>query len=358
MPKSSALILLLFFHAPLFAAVTEYAFSDIPSRFHSNQLTAGSRGLGELCYSRLQMPDGTVCSPSLLNYTEENSLLLQFYLGNGYGALSTADNFVNKTLTKDFLEQLFRSNNSTSVDANAGLAFTAKYFSAYFQPYRVQYASEVHNPNFPVIAVHAAKERSLGVKGGVPLSWLDPHLEKFSVGLGIDVFERKFLHGSFSLFQALTEDANQFLPIKEQSGVHIVPALSYKEDDSLWNLLGTVSVSNLGPTWGEDAAYPNKQDVNLGVGISPNVGFGKWSLGVDLVNLITGIGFIDRFRVGTSYQLGAMEVMTGWNRDYVAVGLQYRISIVQAGIVYEFMTHEYGGLSGGSKIATEVSIRL
>ncbi len=358
MPKHFALIFFLFTAVNVFAAVTEYAFSEIPSRFHTHQLTAGSRALGELCYSRYTMPDGTVCSPSLLSYTEENSLLLQMYLGNGYGALSTADNFVNKTLTKEFLEQLFRQNNSTSVDANAGLVFTAKYFSASFQPYRVQYASEVHNPNFPVIAVHAAKERSLGLKGGVPLSWVDTRLEKWTLGLSINAFERKFLHGSFSLFQALTEDANQFLPIKEQSGVHFEPALSYKEDASLWNLLGTLSVSHLGPTWGEDPAYPNHQDLNLGLGISPEIGFGKWSLGVDFVNLISGEGFMDRFRIGTSYALGAMEVMTGWNRDYLAVGLQYRISIIQAAIVYEFMTHEYGGLSGGSKIATEISVRL
>src|SRR5262249_9685388 len=76
------------------AVPTAFAFGDVPSRFQSLELTAGSRALGELCWSRLEMPDGTICNPAFLPEKQESTLIGRVFLGNGYTAVSTADQFV------------------------------------------------------------------------------------------------------------------------------------------------------------------------------------------------------------------------------------------------------------------------
>lgn len=132
------------------------------------ELTAGSRGLAELFLSRDTLPDGTVCNPAFLPALQENSLLARIFVGNDYTALSNADRFIFKPLSKGFLQELFQRQNVTSVEAHVRLVFSTRYFSGAFSPYRVQYVSEVHNPNFPVVSVHASIERSFVFSGGDP----------------------------------------------------------------------------------------------------------------------------------------------------------------------------------------------
>src|SRR4051812_2724214 len=73
---------------------TSSAFLQIPSRFMSNDLSLSSRGLGEICYSRDLMPDGTACNPAFSDSVTQGFLMGRIYLGNGYSALSTANSLV------------------------------------------------------------------------------------------------------------------------------------------------------------------------------------------------------------------------------------------------------------------------
>lgn len=157
-------------------------FTFVPARFRTLELSASSRGLGEICYSRDVYPDGTVCNPAYLPDVRDSTLVARLYLGNGYSALKTADDFINKPLTQDTMKALFQGDNVSAVEAHAGLTFTTTTLSAEFSPYRVQYVSELHNPNFPQISIHAAIERSFVIGGGTALGAIDPALHEFRFG--------------------------------------------------------------------------------------------------------------------------------------------------------------------------------
>lgn len=304
------------------------------------------------------MPDGTVCNPAFLPEVQEGTLLGRVYFGNGYTALSTANQFIYQPITKDFLQELFQKQNVTSVEAHIQLAFVAKYFSAEFSPYRVQYVSEVHNPNLPVIAVHAVVERSLTFGGGFPLSVISSSLEDFTFGTRLRLLERDYVHGSFSLFDAIGSDPRTLLPTKTQHGILMDPSIGWISPKMPWKLRASFSVNNVGSVWPADPLYPTLVDMSTGVGVEPPVGFGRWRIGLDLVNVIHGDDLMSRIRFGTSYKFGIAEVMGGFNTNSLTAGLQFGLNFITAGIVYEFVRNDFGGTAPENKLATELSIKL
>lgn len=340
------------------ALPTGSAFSQIPAQYQSQDFTAGSRGLGAICFSRDQMPDGSVCNPAYLPDLEESSLLARVYFGNGYSALSTANRLVNQPLTKDFLQELFKNQNVTSMEGNLGLVFSTRYFSASFSPYRVQYVSEVHNPNLPVIAVHASVERNLSFSAGVPLSGVAPELDEFTAGARLRLFERNYVHGSFSLTELAGDDLRRLIPTHTQRAALVDPTLAWASKSLEWKPRISATVQNVGRTWPDDTLYPELTDIAVGLGLEPPVPVGRWRLGVDFVSLVQGQDLASRVRAGTSYRYGILEVMTGMNTDAFTAGLEFGLSYVQVGIAYELLRDQWGGGSPENRIATELTIRL
>jgi len=340
------------------AVPTDYAFTQVPSRFQTDNLTAGSRGLGEICYSRDIMPDGTVCDPAFLGELDDSSLMLRIFLGNGYEALSTANQFIYQPLTNAFLQSLFQNQNVTSFEGNAEIVFSTRHFSAAFSPYRVQFLSEVQNPNFPVVAVDAAIEKSFEFSGGASLEGLSPVLEKFSLGAKLTLFQRNFVHGSFSLFQALSQDPRTLLPSQEQKGVFLDPAIGWVNDDLSWHPRLSVSTQNLGFSGPATPAFPNTMDLALGAGVAPTLGVGTLRVGLDFVNLIHGEGMLDRIRLGTSYKFGILETMVGYNSDSVTAGFQFFLQIVRVSVVYELHRDDLDTNTFEDRIATEFAVQL
>ncbi len=200
----------------------------MPTHFQTVDLTVGSRALGEICYSREIMPDGTVCNPAYLPYFDDSTLLGRIYIGNGYNAVSTATDFLYSSISKDFLQQLFQQNNTLSLEGQAGLVFVTRYFSASFAPYRVQYLSEVHNPNLPVLAVHAAVESAFVLSGGIPLSFIDSSLDGLTFGSDLRILHRRYVHSSFSLLDVASTPTDQLIPVKTQLAFQMNPTLGWR----------------------------------------------------------------------------------------------------------------------------------
>ena len=308
--------------------------------------------------------DGTEC-PMVPFATQASCLrwgtlffLGRVYFRNGYSALATASQFIYQPVSKDLLQSLFESQNANNLEAHVQVYFATQYFSAEFSPYRVQYVAEVHNPNFPVVALHAAIERALTVSGGVPLSFISPDLEDFTLGTRIKFLKRDYVHGTFSLFDAITTDSRTVVPVSSRSGVLVDPVIGWAPAKLPWKPRASLGVKNIGMIWKDDPLFPARADLEFGLGIEPPVGFGRLRIGLDGVNLIHGADLLSRVRFGTSFQFGIMEAMAGFTRKSLTSGLQIGLAPVSAGIVYEVIQDDFGGGSIESKIATELSIRI
>lgn len=344
------------------AAPTGHAFNDVPSRFKTSDLTAGSRALGEICHSRATMPDGTVCSPAFLGEEISSGLMGRIYVGNGYTAISTANQMVFEPLSKEFLQDLFKRGNVNSLELHAGLSFWTRHFSASFSPYRVQYLSEIHNPNFPVLAAHASVERTMNFGTGFQGDSIAPWLKHFHFGGRVRILQRQFVHGSISLFQAFTDDLGNLLPVTTQRALYLDPAIGFARPLQIsrysWKVRSSLSVKNLGKIWHPHPLYPDRKDLDFGIGFEPGLKFGKLQFGVDFVDLIHGESLKSRMRIGSSYQFGILELSGGFNENAITSGMQIGFQMLQLGIVYEFSRKDFSGTSAGSKISTEFGIRI
>jgi hypothetical protein len=304
------------------------------------------------------MPDGTVCNPAYLPEYRESLILARAFVGNGYAALSSADQLVNKPITREYLQTLFAKKNSTAVEANIGLSFTTKYFQAAFSPYRMQYASEIHNPNNPVVSVHAAIERAFVFSTGSSLIGMEPKLRDFAVGMKVRYVERKFVHGSFSFIDVGTREPRDYLPSQKQTAILANPVLAWVPGGNPWHLRTSIGAKNLGFSSAEYNEYPNAPDLEAGVGIEPPLGFGRFRLGLDFADLLGAPSFEDRLRFGVSYQFGVLELMAGANSASLTTGISFLLSFLQAGVSYEVARDDLENGKEETRIATEISVRF
>lgn len=344
--------------APAWAIPTDFAFTQVPSHFQTADLTVGSRALGEICYSRDVMPDGTVCNPAYLPYYNDSALLGRIYIGNGYGAVSTASDFLYSNISQEFLQDLFQKNTVLSLEGQAGLTFVTRYFSASFNPYRVQYLSEVHNPNLPVLAVHASIEREFILAGGVPLSDINPALDGLTFGSDLRILQRRYVHSSFSLLDLATTPTSELLPVKVQVALVMDPTLAWRSFYEKWTFLSSITVTGVGPAAPEDPLYSDPTDVTLAWGVEPPLGFGTLRLGLDVIHLVHGTDLGSRLRFGTSYKFGILETMLGANSNDLTAGMELSGSFINVGLVYDFIRNDIEGGSPETKVATEFSFKL
>lgn len=341
-------------------SLTSSAFLRMPSRFMSSQLSLSSRGLGETCYSRDLMPDGTVCNPAFADEVKSGFLMGRVFLGNGYAAVTSANQLLFQPVSKEFLLNLFRRQNVISLEGNASLIFGTKYFSASFSPYRVQYFSEIHNPNYAVVGIQASVERALELQGGAPIDGLIPALKGVSVGGKLRLIDRTYVNGSFSIAQVIAaEDSRSVLPVKQQYAAYLDPTVAWRGALARWKISASATAVNVGKISSDDPVYDSPLDLALGFGVEPPVKYGRLRLGLDFVSVVRpvdGAGSIPRF--GGSYRLGVLEGLVGWHQNAITGGMLFGFEILQAGIVYEFMRSELEGGFSDNRISTELSVRL
>ncbi|MBI4924837.1 MAG: hypothetical protein HY843_02845 [Bdellovibrio sp.] len=348
----------LFFLCNVYAEDISFTFDYMPSRFETRELTAGSRALGELCTSWAVMPDGTVCNSAFLNQNTKSFFLGRFYIGNGYSALSTANAVLLKPITKDTLKKVFENNSVITMESQIDLVFVTPYFSIEFAPYRIQYFSEIHNPNFPIIALHASLEKRVKLSGNLKLSRFTPALSQFTLGLELRLLDRKYIHNSFSFFKAIASPDAGLLPVNNQRAVFLDPSIGWASRKWPWKTRASIAARNIGKVWYSNSLYPEYTDIDIGVGVEPPVEIGQLGVGIEFVNLIYAQDFISRMRFGGSYKLGMMEIMSGVNANSLVTGLEFGVNIFQAGIVYEFIRNDLRGLGPENKISTEFSFKL
>lgn len=303
------------------------------------------------------MPDGTVCNPAFLPEAAQGALLIRLYLGNGYAAFSTAQQLLYEPISKEFLRSLFEKKNVTSVEANTGMVFTSKYLQGEFSPYRMQYVSEIRNPNYPVVAIHAAVERRLQFSGGLPVEFLSSETDSVTVGARARLLNRRFVHSAFSLVQALSERPNTLIPVKTQTAVFLDPFVGWVHR-SEWTYRLSLGVVNVGSGHPSAAEYPDTTDLQLGAGLEIPLPVGRVRVGLDLADVTTASSLDSRVRLGAGYRLANMELMAGYNINSVSAGVTMGSQLIRAGIAYEFSRADYEGESFESKIATELSVHF
>lgn len=309
--------------------------------YDGNRSFLSHRVLGANCSGFRSLRTEIPCNPSLITLRDESEQITYFedslfglnvFFGDDYETL-----YKNRELLKSEDKLLLAQSLLGEPDAvrfqGSGLVWLRMpYFVVWYQPLRWTYFSNVQNPAYPMISVHAMQESNLAAAwGGV----LDKNLK---MGVQFRYFERTFVHEEFLLFDAIPEIENYFQS-KKQKGFLIEPGFSYNVEETsdlirFWKPMLSFNMTNLGWVDNKYEFAPMKPIGDLGLSVSPKAPVGELEFGLNY----RVIGPIEKHRtarVGAQYRLGVASALLAYEVDQWSAGLSSAYKNISAGIMYE-----------------------
>jgi len=350
------------FLLPLFFLGTSLAqdpssLTDVPERFRSNDLSASSHAIGEVCYGRLILPSGATCNPAALSEVEEPTFFASGAVQNGNDAYAMANDFIFQKIDSDAISKLFTSKRTQSYRGQVGLMATVRNFQASFEPYRVQFASQFDNPNYPAVALHASSERNLSFSGGTSLSLLHRHLQFISVGVKASWIERQFIHQKFTLTEAVLTPLDSLIPIESQKGV-LVDASVMVIPPFFKPIALSFAVTHIGQLKPYSIYYYQPTDLALGLSFSNELTLGKVNFSVDIRDFLYANQIASVLYAGASYQIGIVEIMGGWNKNAATLGAQIGFRSVFIALAYDTYQSDLMETTANDRLSMEIRISI
>jgi len=202
-----------FFIYSAMAFASSKIISQIPNTFSQQAGHLSIKGMGYACLGILDVSDGLPCQPAFIARSEKPSFAAQVFVGNGYQALKTADEVLNKPVSREFLRSMFDENQIIEMEGSGDLIFKSKFLGARFTPYRINYLSVVRNKAYPTVSLHVMQEKSFVLQGGYEI------YKGLYAGAQGRLVERKFVHEEFTIYDVLAEGGDHVLKPKEQKGL-------------------------------------------------------------------------------------------------------------------------------------------
>ncbi len=298
--------------------------------------------LGPLCSSIRAIKNEPACNPALLGEDplEEqpfsntlipgNAFGVNLFFGHDVDVLYKNRDLISGEDKAALAQSLMSETEAIRFEASTLLWWRGERASLSYQPMRVTYFSDVRNPTFPDLAVHALQEQSVqGQVGGFVN-------ENLRLGVQLRYVDRKFVHEQFNFFDALPQ-LDQYLQVKKQSAFFVEPGLAYEfnhtEELKDWRPLLTLNLSQTGWLSQSYDEAPVTPILDSGFSVSAPVAVGELELGFNY-RFTTTVSLERKFRFGGLYRLGFFQVQAGWDTDEWSLGAQASFQGLGIGMLY------------------------
>jgi hypothetical protein len=344
----AALALIMFTTA--FEAAGQVLTSEMPKAFYQYQNSLSTKTTANACSTMVTVSDSLMCNPSLIGLFDKDRFAAQVYVGNDYASINNVNKILNQTITKEALREMFTTNAIIETEASGEMSFQTKYFGARFVPYRVTFFSALRNAAYPTLALHAMQERSFSFQGGSKL------FDNLHGGVELRIADRKFVHREVTLYEISAEDGADLLKPQEQKAIYVEPGLTYFFQIP-WKPRVSILGRNLGTVDKQHEALRFSPQLEGGVGIAPPIRYGTLEVGVDVRRDLEDD--IISAQVGTSYVLGAMQLLAGIGNQFLSGGVIFGYGSTRVGIAYS--STRIPGVDENSyvqKVTTQFSFQL
>jgi hypothetical protein len=320
---TSLIILLWCFFNEAYAA---YVIYELPQSFdmHSNSLAVQS--MGGACLAQVSVQDGLPCAASMLGMVKRPRFFGTALVGNGFDAVKTTNDVLYKPMSRADLESLFGAKSRLEASGSVKLTFVAPNFAAQFAPFQASLNSIIRNSSYPLIGVHAINERAL------TFGWGDEKWQNILIGSHLRIFQRRFVHTEFQMFQAVTNSGGVLKPL-EQSGFAFDPSLTWWFSNS-GKLRWTVALENVGWVNRTYSEVPFQTQLATGIGASVPMSLGLFEFGLDARLPREGTINLADFKLGSNYRLGALQFLAGINERMLSGGVRFALKNVDLGVSY------------------------
>lgn len=303
-----------------------YVLNELPNTFDINSQSLSVRTLGGSCLTSIGVQDGVPCSASLLPLVPKARFFATGQIGNGYDAAKTTNDVLTKPLSKKDLESLFTDKNHLQADGSLKFTFLSSSFAAEFAPYQSSLRGILRNSSYPVVGIHAMNERRLLFSTGREL-W-----KNITVGSHLRIFQRRFIHDEFQMFQAVT-NSGSLVKVNEQNGVALDPSVTWWTEDSTQSRW-TVGVENIEWVNRPVESLPSKPRLVAGWGAAVPVALGLFEVGIDARPADSRSLNVRDLSVGSNYRLGGIQFLAGLNQYSVNGGVRFSLKQIDLGVAY------------------------
>ncbi len=309
---------------------------DLRSRLTDPTQNLFNVGAGRACTVMPGAHSALPCNPAFAATNEDKNLSVRGFFGNDYETIRRTYRVVDQELTSDDTRWFLDQTKPLQMETSLEIVYRRPQLGFSVVPERHKFDVLARNSAYPVAAIQALRERSFTMQVGEKLDPSEFQLgtkDKLLVGAQLRYANRQFVRSEFSALDTITESRSQLFPVRRQNAFYFEPGVVYVHGSS-WEPRSSVLVTQTG--WADKRFDETSMDpeLDLGWGITPPVGFGRWDLGLNYHFLTNQQNSWDTLRLATSYTLKAFQVLFGADNLNQSAGILTKISIFEVGVLY------------------------
>lgn len=312
---------------PWHESLAELAFSRNARTYETVHSSLVMKGVGHACLGLLVVRDSLPCNPAWTAFSKESDLGVSLLLSNGAAALDKVKPLLDKQITQEQIESLFKDSKVLQIEANADLYFRSKYLNGRFTPDTVKGFFVIRNEANPDIEIFAIEEKGFEFQSGIEV------YSNLFVGAQLRFLTRNFIRRQFKLLDLATPEGSQLLRAKNQNATYLEPGVAYIFPGR-WRPRVSVLMANLGWVSETFEELPNRAELQPGFGISPPLAWGTLDLTLDYRSLSFEEADLEKLRYGAAYHFGAMTLTAGLDANGLSGGVYYALLNLNAGLIY------------------------
>lgn len=274
------------------------------------------------------------CNPALIDeplFEDEDSpsvYAFNLLFGNDYETIYKNRDLIRGTDKVKLAESLLSENDPVRFEGGAALWWRGVNYSLTYVPLRWTYYSQVSNPSYPDIFVHAMQEQHIVFQGGGRLN------DHFRAGYNLRFVDRQFVQDNFEFFESISE-VDQLFQVKSQKLWLLEPGFSYLflTNQESWRPMLSFQVSQLGWASEKYAEAPLKPVVESSLSFLVPISLGELELGAGY-QWVSELPSEQNASLSGSYELGLAKFLGTVGENMWSAGVQSTYRNISLGLGY------------------------
>jgi hypothetical protein len=313
---------LLFFGVSVFADTLQ-RFKNV--NYDDNYMDVEGFVLGRTCYSLKASRLSLDCNPAMMAGETKRNLNLQVNLDDNVKEVYGYGSELQDKNSDGLLRRILNNPKPLTANEVAAAWWQYDWWAVSVVPARLNVATVVRNPAYPVVTSHVSLQREVSARGGLFVSE-DPRLR---VGANVRFVENRQLRKEFELFDvaAGTED----IAVKQSESIFVEPAMAYAFDTG-WESQLSFVLTHLA-VYESSNEIPDAARPEIGYSTTPNFLDHKLRTSIHYTARPDVASTMDKFRFGGIFefsdQLASSFTIGG---SELGLGLLGRIDSLDLGI--------------------------
>lgn len=274
------------------------------------------------------------CNPALIDepkFEDEDNpsvFAANILFGNDYETIYKNRDLIRGSNKLKLAESLLSEKDPVRFEGGVGLWWRGVNYSLSYIPARWTYYSQVNNPSYPEVFVHAMQEQHLVFQAGGRLN------DQFRAGYNLRFVDRQFVQDNFEFFEAIS-DVDQLFKVKSQKLWLLEPGFSYliSKESNNWRPMLSMQLSQLGWASEKHDEAPLKPVLETSFSVLSPISLGELELAAGY-QWVADLPAEQNASLSASYELGLAKFIGTVGENLWSMGVQSTYRNIGLGLGY------------------------